>query len=473
MEEDRAYGIFADDDESVVLTGHTNGLWSIASSGATDWAAVKLDENGNELWRWQVTQLSRMCLYARTHLLSKTFVLNNDSLCCYSIYMENILLCYIWFVISVAGSLSLQQNGSSGIDFGRVSTSSGANSEIIVAGSTSGAWALDNSGGFDFSAVRLNIGPPTRASPTMLQEQAGDRGGINATTMLAVLFCGLSLILIAGVGWYCRKRVRKIAEETSGIENDVWIIPEPLGTVPNVDEIKGDGSTNASLQLNDACEAGSEIGDKCSHDGHRPSVAASATGGAMHASSDDEEAVNATPASQGGGNSPIDSRRRPVRGIGIAQAVLGAAQELAQMSQFPGVSELAGLVVVLMNMVNDNSTIAGVAETMVKRCRSVMFLLQSAASVLQEVRADMSRSPCKLRMPRKVAKVFFPCLAISRSNHDVSSVSLAAWYMGNDEHMLKKARGFVHITLSMKVHDPSLTREVFGQLRIYQNIYII
>ena len=44
--------------------------------------------------------------------------------------------------------------------------------------------------------------------------------------------------------------------------------------------------------------------------------------------------------------------------------------------------------------------------------------------------------------------------------------------MGNDEHMLKKARRFVHITLSTKVHDPSFTREVFGQLHIYQNIYI-
>ena len=101
VEEDRAYGIFADDDESVVLTGHTNGLWSIASSGATDWAAVKLDENGNELWRWLVTQLSRMCLYATTHLLTKAFVLNNDSLCCYSIYMENILLCYILSLIHI------------------------------------------------------------------------------------------------------------------------------------------------------------------------------------------------------------------------------------------------------------------------------------------------------------------------------------------------------------------------------------
>lgn len=57
-EEDRAYGVFADDDESVVLTGFTDGAWSDVSSGETDFAAVKLDGNGTELWRWQVIVIS-------------------------------------------------------------------------------------------------------------------------------------------------------------------------------------------------------------------------------------------------------------------------------------------------------------------------------------------------------------------------------------------------------------------------------
>lgn len=51
---DGSRGIFPQDDESVVLIGNTGGVWSNASSGVVDIAAVKLDVNGQQLWRWQV-----------------------------------------------------------------------------------------------------------------------------------------------------------------------------------------------------------------------------------------------------------------------------------------------------------------------------------------------------------------------------------------------------------------------------------
>lgn len=44
----------AGDDGSFVLAGWTNGLWSDSFDDSFDFAAVKLDTNGNELWRWQV-----------------------------------------------------------------------------------------------------------------------------------------------------------------------------------------------------------------------------------------------------------------------------------------------------------------------------------------------------------------------------------------------------------------------------------
>ena len=44
-------------DGSVFITGHTSGVWSIRSSGGADFAAIKLDEHGVEVWRWQVTQV--------------------------------------------------------------------------------------------------------------------------------------------------------------------------------------------------------------------------------------------------------------------------------------------------------------------------------------------------------------------------------------------------------------------------------
>ena len=44
------------DDDSVVLAGYTAGNWSGVHSGEfeSDFAAVKLDAEGKELWRWQV-----------------------------------------------------------------------------------------------------------------------------------------------------------------------------------------------------------------------------------------------------------------------------------------------------------------------------------------------------------------------------------------------------------------------------------
>ena len=38
------------------LVGDTFGNWSGVNEGARDFAAVKLDANGSELWRWQVNK---------------------------------------------------------------------------------------------------------------------------------------------------------------------------------------------------------------------------------------------------------------------------------------------------------------------------------------------------------------------------------------------------------------------------------
>lgn len=41
-------------DDSVVLAGYTRGNWSTENGGGVDFAAVKLDADGREVWRWQV-----------------------------------------------------------------------------------------------------------------------------------------------------------------------------------------------------------------------------------------------------------------------------------------------------------------------------------------------------------------------------------------------------------------------------------
>lgn len=62
---DLVYGAAMNEDGSVVLTGETTGIWDETTSTITesttddivDFAAVKLDTDGTELWRWQVRLL--------------------------------------------------------------------------------------------------------------------------------------------------------------------------------------------------------------------------------------------------------------------------------------------------------------------------------------------------------------------------------------------------------------------------------
>lgn len=44
------------DDASVVLAGATRGNWAMMNAGGDDFAAVKLDGDGLELWRWQASR---------------------------------------------------------------------------------------------------------------------------------------------------------------------------------------------------------------------------------------------------------------------------------------------------------------------------------------------------------------------------------------------------------------------------------
>lgn len=42
-------------DDTVILTGFSEGVWDGANAGGFDFVAVKLDvSDGTELWRWQV-----------------------------------------------------------------------------------------------------------------------------------------------------------------------------------------------------------------------------------------------------------------------------------------------------------------------------------------------------------------------------------------------------------------------------------
>lgn len=48
------YGVLPEADGSIVLAGVTWGVWGVSYYGEGDYAALKLDENKTEVWRWQV-----------------------------------------------------------------------------------------------------------------------------------------------------------------------------------------------------------------------------------------------------------------------------------------------------------------------------------------------------------------------------------------------------------------------------------
>ena len=56
-EEDLFHAATSSDSDSVVLAGYTFGNWDDEAKGG-DFAAVKLDSQGTELWRWQVREPS-------------------------------------------------------------------------------------------------------------------------------------------------------------------------------------------------------------------------------------------------------------------------------------------------------------------------------------------------------------------------------------------------------------------------------
>ncbi|CAN0080537.1 unnamed protein product, partial [Ectocarpus sp. 12 AP-2014] len=77
---------------------------------------------------------------------------------------------------------------------------------------------------------------------------------------------------------------------------------------------------------------------------------------------------------------PAGGRRRMSSGVGYGQAVLAAAEELARHCQIPGVSEAATAVSILIHLVVDNRDLTSSPE--VKRCRSIVMMLERAAKVL-------------------------------------------------------------------------------------------
>ncbi|CAM9121323.1 unnamed protein product, partial [Ectocarpus sp. 13 AM-2016] len=95
-----------------------------------------------------------------------------------------------------------------------------------------------------------------------------------------------------------------------------------------------------------------------------------------------EEGDDGAPSAGAPAPAPAGGRRQMSSGVGYGQAVLAAAEELAHHCQIPGVSEAATAVSILIHLVLDSRDLTSRGEAAVKRCRSIVTMLERAAKVL-------------------------------------------------------------------------------------------
>eukprot|EP00904_Undaria_pinnatifida_P011787 jgi/Undpi1/7739/HiC_scaffold_23.g10212.m1 len=488
-DQDEIRAILLGDDGSVVLAGYTHGNWSGLNAGEADFAACKLDADGREVWRWQNGTPSADEFYGVLEGHDESIVFTGFTAGLWSVTSNGLRDMAAISVNANATELWRWQNGTSGSDLGRTGAASVTKTQIVVAGSTTGSLTMENAGGNDVAAFFLDPEQvPAMASPTdsanrpwvtptpsqamtPYQNHPGARpeattapststdvpfsretrspGGVDTdaslktSTIVAVVCSAFFLVGVCGAGLVYRRRARKRgdpatlnaghlghqADETcstavarSGgamftqpkalpIRNKRWPSPpclekrsatEDTGNtliVNPTNETTNSKRTVGGISLDPAVGHQDEIGnfvDKGSADGHPYSVAPSTKWPAECLPSHDRHVVDDMPDSGERESADIGDDRKPSFAIGVAPAVLGVAQELARMSQMPGVTEVAGLVIVLMNLVMDSSEVVRDADSMVKRCRSVLGLLQRADGVLQQVEPTNDAAHCVL-----------------------------------------------------------------------------
>lgn len=92
-----------------------------------------------------------------------------------------------------------------------------------------------------------------------------------------------------------------------------------------------------------------------------------------------------TTASRESAASSIAAGRRTPCDIGCGQAAMVAAQQLAHNCQIPGVSEAVTVVSMLIQLVSNSKDDVSRVDARLRRCRSIVMMLERAAKVLGKV----------------------------------------------------------------------------------------
>eukprot|EP00903_Cladosiphon_okamuranus_P009885 g9389.t1 len=77
-----------------------------------------------------------------------------------------------------------------------------------------------------------------------------------------------------------------------------------------------------------------------------------------------------------------DDRQNSSGDLGLGQAVLAAAHELARSCQVPGIAEAAGVLCVMANLFTDSRENGKASDTRLRQCRSIVMALKRAENVV-------------------------------------------------------------------------------------------
>lgn len=207
---------------------------------------------------------------------------------------------------------------------------------IALAGYTDGVWggSESNAGFNDFVAVVLD----TNSSATPTEE---DQPAVDSTLILAGVSVAVAVGALIAAGVWIRKR--------RGARTEAKVIPTSHAS--GVDDM--------------------ELAPP-----HRPE-------------GDDRTVSGASSYDFGENLHPglsISSRAVSSGGLSIADAMIEAAAELARNCQVPGVSEAATLMSTLTRLVSDSRDNSASHDAGLRRCRSIITMLECAAEILGQVR---------------------------------------------------------------------------------------
>lgn len=183
---------------------------------------------------------------------------------------------------------------------------------------------------------------------------------------------------------HSRSRATAPSQTTTSPELGMFYgIDATAGAAPGSGAGKGYASERPSAGTSDIAEAEmsaaerAELGQFC----HRQQLA----NGAPVL---DESTKGDSPGQNGAAST--SGQREPGGSIGLGEAVLKAAENLAYSCQIPGVSEAAAMVATLVNLVADSRGVTSGTEADLRQCRTIVMMLERASKVASQVRYEVS-----------------------------------------------------------------------------------